>query len=134
MLLVKIWLFLDQVYRSVTTIIEKHLAVDTELNALEWAVISKLLDIDRQRPTDLAKSVGRPSTSFTPILDGLELKGYVKRIPDEGDRRAVRILLTKEGRNLKNALKIAEKLAVTEIKDYFVANGVLSQISKIADI
>ena len=75
MLLLKIWLFLDQVYRSVTTIIEKHLSVATELNALEWAVISNLLANDRQRPTDLAKSVGRPSTSFTPILDGLESKG-----------------------------------------------------------
>lgn len=134
MLLVKIWLFLDQVYRSVTTIIEKHLAVATELNALDWAVISNLLATDRQRPTDLAKSVGRPSTSFTPTIDGLELKGYVKRVPDEGDRRAVRIVLTKEGRNLKNALRIAESAAAKEIREYYVTNGVLTQISKIADI
>lgn len=134
MLLVKIWLFLDQVYRNVTAIIEKHLAVATELNALEWAVISNLLATDRQRPTDLAKSVGRPSTSFTPTIDGLELKGLVTRVPDEGDRRAVRILLTDKGRNLKVALRIAANSAAREIKDYFVENGVLTQISKIADI
>ena len=134
MLLLKIWLFLDQVYRSVTTIIEKRLAVATELNALEWAVICNLLANDRQRPTDLAKSVGRPSTSFTPILDGLESKGYVTRVPDEGDRRAVRILLTEKGKNLKNALRIAANAAAREIRDNFAENGVINQISQIADI
>jgi len=40
--------------------------------------------------------------SITEMLNKLEANQYVYRIPDESDKRIMRVYLTKEGRNLAN--------------------------------
>ena len=49
-------------------------------------------------PSDLASKLGYTRPRMTRILDSLETKGYVKRIPDENDRRRVIVYCTNEGR------------------------------------
>ena len=49
-------------------------------------------------PSDLASKLGYTRPRMTRILDSLEAKGYVKRIPDENDRRRVIVYCTDEGR------------------------------------
>lgn len=49
-------------------------------------------------PSDLAKKLGYTRPRMTRILDSLEAKGYVERVPDENDRRRVIAYCTEEGR------------------------------------
>jgi DNA-binding MarR family transcriptional regulator len=53
----------------------------------------------------LADGVGRLATSFTPILNKLEDKGFVERRSHPADRRAIRIYLTAEGKALEEPVK-----------------------------
>lgn len=49
-------------------------------------------------PSDLAEKLGYTRPRMTRILDSLESKGYVRRVPDENDRRRVIAHCTEEGR------------------------------------
>ena len=49
-------------------------------------------------PSDLAKKLGYTRPRMTRILDSLEAKGYVERVPDANDRRRVIVYCTDEGR------------------------------------
>jgi DNA-binding MarR family transcriptional regulator len=61
---------------------------------IEWYILRSLFERDGQHASELANTVGRAATSFTPNLDKLQKKGYIERRPDKADRRAVRIYLT----------------------------------------
>ena len=53
-------------------------------------------------PSDLANKLGYTRPRMTRILDSLEAKGYVRRVPDENDRRRVIACCTEEGREHAN--------------------------------
>ena len=53
---------------------------------------------DGMSPSDLAEKLGYTRPRMTRILDSLESKGYVERIPDAKDRRRVIARCTEEGR------------------------------------
>lgn len=69
---------------------------------------------DGLRLTDLAARAGITAQSMGELVDDLEVKGYVERRPDPGDRRAKRIYLTDRGR--KNA-RVAKR-ATANVEDY----------------
>lgn len=48
-------------------------------------------------PSDLAERLGYTRPRMTRILDSLEAKGYVRRVPDEQDRRRVIAYCTEKG-------------------------------------
>jgi len=49
------------------------------------------------RPGDISREMGIAAPTATGIVDRLERDGYVRRIPDEQDRRAVNISLAENG-------------------------------------
>ena len=69
---------------------------------------------DGLRLTDLATRAGITPQSMGELVDDLEVKGYVERLPDPADRRAKRIYLTDRGR--KNA-RIAKR-ATADVENY----------------
>ena len=71
---------------------------------------------DGLRLTDLASRAGITAQSMGELVDDLEVKGYVERRPDPGDRRAKRIHLTDRGR--KNA-RVAKR-ATADVEDHLV--------------
>ena len=71
---------------------------------------------DGLRLTDLASRAGITAQSMGELVDDLEVKGYVERRPDPGDRRAKRIYLTDRGR--KNA-RVAKR-ATADVEDHLV--------------
>jgi DNA-binding MarR family transcriptional regulator len=73
---------------------------ELDLDVIEAYILWSLNEQDGQRPSDLARAVGRAPTSFTPILDGLERKALIERRSNTADRRSVRILLTPTGDKL----------------------------------
>lgn len=91
-----VWCNLDIALRNVDQIF-RRVVRPLELTVIEWYVLRALYEEDGQHASELARAVGRAATSFTPNLDKLQKKGLIERRPDLGDRRAVRIFLTKEG-------------------------------------
>lgn len=61
------------------------------------------------RLSELGKKLHISAPTVTGIIDRLEKSGYVKRIPDGKDRRAVNVDLTSKGRNIAKKLRITIK-------------------------
>ena len=67
-------------------------------------ILNSLYQQDSVYASNLAKSVSLKATSFTPVIDRLEKLGYIQRVPDAIDRRAVRIRLTAKGRAIEGVV------------------------------
>ena len=65
-----------------------------------WMVLSRLLIRDGQYQNELADATFRDRPNLSRIVVGLEDRGLVTRRGDEGDRRRVRVYLTRSGRDL----------------------------------
>ena len=52
------------------------------------------------RPSDLSFTLGATRTQITRLLDGLERKGLVRRLPHQEDRRSLQLAHTDTGRDL----------------------------------
>ena len=105
-----LWCNLDIALRH-TDQIFRNKVQNIGLTVIEWYVLRALYEADGQNASQLACAVGRAATSFTPNLDKLQKKGYVTRIPDASDRRAVHIYLTdKAKRERTTILGLADEL------------------------
>lgn len=69
------------------------------LTFVEYAVL-RVLEGGEQSPSRLAEAVVRTTGGMTKIVDRLERRGLVQRVPDPADRRGVLVALTGEGREL----------------------------------
>lgn len=81
-----------------------RLALNTPIQKLPLSLLVVLNSLYQTEPvyaSNLAKSVGLKATSFTPVIDRLERLGYIKRINDKIDRRAVRLSSTEKGRSIE---------------------------------
>ena len=107
---VSLWLDLDTTLRVLDQLYGQAIE-SLEISVIEWYVLRSLYDQDGQRPSDLARVVGRPPTSFTPILDEIEAKGLIERRASPSDRRSVHIHLTEAGKRLsKPVQKTADRI------------------------
>lgn len=96
---------LEAVEECADTLLWETAAVGLTLKQVH--VLDSLYANDGQRPGDLAQSIETPPTSFTPILDGIEDRGFIERRPDSADRRAIRIFLTAKGAALRADIQYA---------------------------
>jgi len=69
------------------------------LTFVEYTVL-RVLEEGRMAPSRLAEYVVRTTGGMTKIVDRLERRGLVERVPDPDDRRGVLVQLTVEGREL----------------------------------
>ncbi|MCU1484292.1 MAG: Transcriptional regulator, MarR family [Actinomycetia bacterium] len=70
-----------------------------ELTFVEYTVL-RVLDDGPKSPSRLAEYVVRTTGGMTKIVDRLQRRGLVHRVPDPDDRRGVLVGLTVEGREL----------------------------------
>lgn len=83
----------DAAHRRMRTRIARSIGLAVaDLTAL--LVIS---DARQITPTELATELGHTSGTITALIDRLTAAGQVARIPKEGDRRSVLVVLTSEG-------------------------------------
>jgi DNA-binding MarR family transcriptional regulator len=64
---------------------------------------------DGVRLTDLAERLRIAPRSATEVADGLQERGLVERTPDPGDRRAVLVRPTEDGRRVHREIAAARK-------------------------
>ncbi|MCU1517072.1 MAG: transcriptional regulator, MarR family [Pseudarthrobacter sp.] len=76
----------------------RRLDADGELSAAQLSTLKMLLD-ESVRVGEIARNLGVRVPSATEQIIKLERAGLARREPDPEDSRAVRVLLTAEGRN-----------------------------------
>jgi DNA-binding MarR family transcriptional regulator len=86
-------------------------AVQHDITATQFQVLRRLWSGEGMNAQNLAKEAHLDAATMTGVLDRLEAKGLVRRVRHETDRRAVRVVLTDEGRALEKPLMaIVKKL------------------------
>ena len=70
---------------------------------------------DGVRLTDLADTLRIAPRSATEVADGLQERGLVERTPDPGDRRAVLLRPTGEGRRIREQIDAARAADSAEL-------------------
>jgi DNA-binding MarR family transcriptional regulator len=84
-----------------------------DLTPQQSVLMSSLLD----RPVGMAELSDRlhiEKSTLTGLVDRAERRGLVARTPDPGDRRALRVALTTDGRELADAFYKAVTVALME--------------------
>ncbi len=77
-----------------------------DLQPAHSAAISPLWDApDGERLTSLARAARITKQSMSALVDHLERTGYVERVPDPDDARAIRVRLTARGRSYGKAVR-----------------------------
>jgi len=69
------------------------------------SILAFLYNSDGKSQHEIAEKTFRDKVSVTKIVDNLEKRKLVYRLPDDKDRRVKRILLSEEGYNLVPKLK-----------------------------
>ena len=78
-----------------------------------------LINIDSSEgtpSTKIAPMLGVEAGSLSRIINSLELKNLVRRVPDQTDRRVVRIVLTEEGKVKKQTARQTVNAFNTEVR------------------
>ena len=70
---------------------------------------------DGVRLSDLAEALRIAPRSATEVADGLQERGLLERTPDPGDRRAVILRPTDEGRRIRGEIDAARAADSTEL-------------------
>lgn len=82
----------------------------TVLDGINPRMLRTLLELareDRRHASELAQAIGMAPTGFTQTLDKLATLGYLTRQNDPHDRRAVFIVLTEQGRQIRHVIEAA---------------------------
>lgn len=90
-----------------------------DITTEQWGILNRLWERDGVSQKELSEKSFKDQPNITRILDKLEEKGYIRREPNPGDRRAFLIYLTGEGRNLKEVLvPTAQKALDTALEGF----------------
>jgi len=92
---------------------KKH---DFDLNIEQWVLLKRLHEEDGQVQNDLALITERNKASLTRLINTMEKKNYVARIPDIEDKRVNKIFLTANGRKIFEATFKIMHEAVEELQ------------------
>lgn len=132
-----VWCNLDIALRNMDQLYRQSMQ-SLGLSVIELYILRALYERDGQHASELARAVGRAATSFTPNLDKLQNKGLIERRPDPGDRRAVRIYLTKHAQDnreqvIENTDKVDEHIRNKVSKGDFEAfQRVVAELQAVA--
>ena len=96
--ILKIWILLRQTYISVSKCEEATIA-KAGLTLQQYKVLMAIKYInDPVTPTEVARWLDRNTNSITLLVDRMEKDKLVKRLRDLQDRRSVRLVITKKGK------------------------------------
>lgn len=94
---------LRDTYRAFTKILQARISAHG-VTIGQWYFLRALWDEDGLTQRELSQRVGMMEPTTVTALNGMERKGYVKRVRNTEDKRKVNIYLTDKGRALRNVL------------------------------
>jgi DNA-binding MarR family transcriptional regulator len=95
--------------------LDQRLAQTKDVTFIQAVTLLAVDSFDRPQPTMVADSLSQQSQTITGVLDRLERAGLVRRQRDMGDRRAVRLELTRAGQDVVNSVKSSLSEHVSEV-------------------
>ena len=90
---------------------------DLDLNLTQASLLLFVDDNGPQRQTDLARRLGLGRAAAGVTVDQLERRGLVERQPDPDDRRAWRVTMTPEGKELVGPLLEIDRVFRARLRD-----------------
>lgn len=75
-----------------------------DLNFSQFLALKRLGAEGPMAPGELARSLNYNPGALTRLLDKLEQRGYLQRVPDPDDRRSLRLELTASGRDIRTRM------------------------------
>lgn len=100
-----------------TESLDRELA-QSDISAAQYVILSTLAAGSADTAAQICKEISYSPGAMTRMLDRLENKGMIRRVPYVDNRRSVRLELTEEGKAKFPALRLA---ATTVIDRYFGA-------------
>ena len=100
----------------------KFIEAGHDVTTEQWKILVQLWIQDGQNQKELSDLTLKNKVSATYLIDGLEKRNLVVRIPDAKDRRVKRIYLTAKGKELKNDIN-----EVAEENNEFAQQGIDEQ-------
>ena len=94
---------LRDTYRAFTKILQARISTQG-VTIGQWYFLRVLWDEDGLTQRELSQRVGMMEPTTVTALNGMEKRGYVKRVRNAEDKRKVNIYLTDKGRALRNTL------------------------------
>ncbi|HEY5856601.1 MAG TPA: MarR family transcriptional regulator [Aldersonia sp.] len=77
----------DVIAHAVLT--NERIARSIGINVVDLQTVGVILRVGPTTPSELARRTELPSSTVTRVLDRLEARGYIRRVPDPDDRRRV---------------------------------------------
>lgn len=105
-----------------------------DLNFSQFLALKLLGHETPMTPVELARALHYNPGALTRLLDKLEQRGYLRRVPDPDDRRALRLELTAQGRALRKRVigycdaVAGRTFACTTAREREQLHGVLSRV------
>jgi DNA-binding MarR family transcriptional regulator len=123
--------------QSVGRLVERATG-SSSLSATEYALLSAVDELEPVKPSDIARLTGMPRPTLTPYIDRLVATGTLVRSPNPRDGRSYMLVLTPQGRRIKDdtGRALAEVLArlVTHLEgDAGELNADLSRLREAAE-
>jgi MarR family transcriptional regulator, organic hydroperoxide resistance regulator len=132
----------DSKLKTAWQVVSRMYNAEAALHDATIAMAHFLLNVDSQEgayASDIAPKLGMESTSLSRIVQSLEEKKFIQRVPDKTDGRRMKIVLTKSGkvqkelakntvRNFNHLLEI--KIGKARITDFF---KVIDEITELAE-
>jgi len=118
--------------RFETRILEQMAAAGHGRFSLSHVNITRNLDLDGTRATELARRAGITKQSMGELIHQLEVGGIIERTPDPTDRRAKLVAFTAQGRQWMHAFRQALEQAEREMESELGAEALQSLKSSLA--
>jgi MarR family transcriptional regulator, multiple antibiotic resistance protein MarR len=95
-----------------------------DITAPQFIVLASLATEDPVSPANICKTISYDPGAMTRMIDRLEQKGLVKRIPNPTDRRATQLALTAAGKALFPQLMAAKERVAAQFLRGFARDEV----------
>jgi len=92
-----------------------------DITAAQYVILMSLAHGEVSSASDLCKGISYDPGAMTRMLDRLERRGLVRRVPNPDDRRAFQLELTDEGKAVLPKLRVASMKALNRMLDGFTA-------------
>ena len=133
-------MLINSAHRSMTKrFVSNAMESGLDISLDQWVVLGPVWQMETASQKELGEICLKDKTSITRIIDALEKKNLVVRVPDQIDHRIKRVILTNAGKQLFfDVLPIMEKTREEVKKDisekeFDVFKDVLSKIIKNLD-
>lgn len=133
---------IDSALRATWQIVSRMYNSEAVSHGFTIAIGHFLLNIDPHTGTyasDIAPKLGTEGTSLSKLIASIEEMGYIVRIPDEDDKRRMKILLTPKGLEKRNISRdvvrsfnqsVIDKIGIKRFNDLLEALDIISELAK----